>query len=180
MLFRVLALVLLLASQAAAELTVIDMGNGTCLLTDIVDNRIVKARVLPLVRLDDLPPPGGGPSPNPNPNPNPDPGPSQLTVKVREWTSQVSQYSAKATHQQKISDLYESIGNQVSNGSLETVAALAALSVGTDTLLGSDAGKWSSLRSKISEELTVLAQEGTLSDKAKFAKVLKEIAAGLK
>lgn len=177
MLIRSLVLMLLLASQAAAELTVIDMGNGTCLLTDIVDNRIVKARVLPLVRLDDLPPPGGGPSPNPDPNP---PGPSQLTAKVKEWSSQVSQYSAKATHQQKICDLYESVANQVSSGSLDTMSGLAALSVGTDTLLGADASKWASFRSKLSEELTALAQEGTLSDKAKFAKVLKEIAAGLK
>lgn len=173
--FRVLgcflALSLAVAVQAA-EVSAVDMGDGTAMILTIEGSKVVSANVVTLVKLNSIPkPPGGDPNP---------PAPAALTVKVKELAGKVADYPEKKAHASALAELYSSVGTQVADGKLPTASVFQTLSAGTSLLLGTASQNWAVFRAGLSDELTAMLQGGKLSTPAQFKQTLNEIAAGLR
>lgn len=173
--FRVLscflALSLAVAAQAA-EVSAVDMGDGTAMILTIEGSKVVSANLVTLVKLNSIPKPPGG-------NPNP-PAPAALTVKVKELAGKVADYPEKKAHASALAELYSSVGTQVLDGKLPTASVFPTLSAGTSLLLGTASQNWAGFRGALSDEITTLLQSGKLSTAEQFVKMLNEISAGLK
>ena len=167
-----LALCFTVAAQAA-EVSAVDMGDGTAMILTIDGSKVVSANLVTLVKLNSIPkPPGGDPNP---------PAPAALTVKVKQLAGAVADYPERKAHASALAELYSSVATQVIDGKLPTASVFQTLSAGTSLLLGPTGSQnWAGFRAGLSDELTAMLQGGKLSTAEQFGQALNEIAAGLK
>lgn len=166
-----LALCFTVAAQAA-EVSAVDMGDGTAMILTIEGSKVVSANLVTLVKLDSIPkPPGDKPNP---------PAPAALTVKVKQLAGAVADYPERKAHASALAELYSSVATQVTEGKLPTASVFQTLSAGTSLLLGTGSQNWAGFRGALSDEITTLLQSGKLSTAEQFVKMLNEISAGLK
>jgi hypothetical protein len=166
-----LALCFTVAAQAA-EVSAVDMGDGTAMILTIEGSKVLAAKLVPLVKLNSIPKPPDDPNP---------PAPAALTLKVRELAGKVANYPERQAHATALAELYSSVATQVIDGKLPTASVFQTLSAGTSLLLGQTGSQnWAGFRAGLSDELTAMLQGGKLSTAAQFGQALNEIAAGLK
>lgn len=174
-LFRPIFLALLFASPLAAEdLTIRGLERGKSYVIEVSADGSVTVNVTRIVTV------GTSPAPGPT-DPNPPAGsPFQQEITRQTKTVLINQGGSKTTGA-ALSTVYSLVAGKVADGSIKPESAFAAINAASSVVLvnSDDGPAWDSWRKTLSEALTKLQQEGSLTTKDQIAKTFKEIAAGM-